>query len=588
MAADPCADLLVALLVEDDPGDAQLIAVRLEPSASASSGAPVRVVHADSVAAACATLRQTAVDVVILDLSLPDVRGLEALHQVCAAASGVPVVVLAGTTDEAVALEALRAGAQDYVLKPPPDGATLRRILRYARERQHLLQELDVAMRASATAARRWRILAEVGKALAASHEPRRAITEVARLVVPDAADCFILSLVGDEVVPTVVEVAHVDGVRARELGDRVRDLLSAPERGVDQLVSALHTADAVSTGATGDAPGALLASLGVPSGVAVPLCIGGEVRGLVVLAATAGRRDAAADVEFGRSLADRIGVAVEQARLLRQMQRAVAARERAVGIVSHDLRNPLSTIQICATALLDPEPPPTDGMRHMAQIIQRSAAWMRQIVQDLLDRASLDAGQLALNRQPTAVSDVIGAAQVMFAPLAEEQALEFVVEGATDLPRVDADPHRLLQVLLNLLSNAMKFTPGGGRVVLSARVADDEPADPRAAGDWGGAVRFTVSDTGPGIPPEDLAHVFDWFWQSPRGGRSGTGLGLAIARGLIEAHRRRLHVESIPGRGSAFWFTVPTARGEGERCGAVGPRETGVTMGTASRPARA
>jgi signal transduction histidine kinase len=184
-----------------------------------------------------------------------------------------------------------------------------------------------------------------------------------------------------------------------------------------------------------------------------------------------------------------------------------------------------------------------------MGRIIQRSAAWMSQIVQDLLDRASLDAGRLALDRQPTPVGEVMGPAHAMFAPLAEEHELTFEVVSGRSLPSVDADVRRLLQVLSNLLSNAMKFTPRGGRVVLSA-IAVREPAGP--------GVRFTVRDTGRGIAAEDLAHVFDWFWQSARERKSGTGLGLAIASGLVEAHLRRLHVESAPGQGTTFWFTLP------------------------------
>jgi signal transduction histidine kinase len=187
-----------------------------------------------------------------------------------------------------------------------------------------------------------------------------------------------------------------------------------------------------------------------------------------------------------------------------------------------------------------------------MARIVQRAAAWMRRIVQDLLDRTSLEAGCLVLHRCPTLVSELVGAAQALFAPAARERALEFVVESDDDLPRVDADAKRLLQVLSNLLANAMKFTPAGGCVTLSAAPGDE--------GDGGGAVRFTVRDSGPGIPPEELTHVCDWCWSAERQGREGTGLGLAIAKGLIEAHRGRLHVESTPGRGSTFWFTVPAS----------------------------
>jgi signal transduction histidine kinase len=278
---------------------------------------------------------------------------------------------------------------------------------------------------------------------------------------------------------------------------------------------------------------------------MAIPLRVGGHVHGIMILGTMTGRRDVAADVAFGHTLAERIRLSLEQGRSFRQSQRAVDARDRAVGIVSHDLGNLLSTIQICATALLDRETPDATGMRHMGQIIQRSADGMQQIVHDLLDRASLDAGRLALDRRPINVSEAIGAVQVMFSPVADEQSVELLVEGEGGLPLVNADAHRLLQVLSNLLSNAMKFTPPGGRVILAAGLSI-------------GGVRFTVSDTGRGIPAEELPHVFDWYWQSERGGKIGTGLGLAIASGLVEAHGGRLHVESAVGHGTTFWFTLP------------------------------
>ena len=250
-----------------------------------------------------------------------------------------------------------------------------------------------------------------------------------------------------------------------------------------------------------------------------------------------------------------------EKDRLLEELdlaRRAAAVRGRVAGIVSHDLRNALGTIRICAAALLDGEAPSESGVRDMARIIQRATDWMQRILDDLLDETSLDAGRLALDRKPTVVSEIIGTAQVMFAPQAANHVLNFVVESASDLPKVHADPRRLLQVLSNLLGNAIKFTPPGGEVVLSARPVDGTAGD--AAGN-SGAVRFAVSDTGPGIVPEELPHVCDWFWQAEHHARGGAGLGLAIAKGLIEAHGSRLRVESVPGQGSTFSFTVTTAR---------------------------
>jgi signal transduction histidine kinase/DNA-binding NarL/FixJ family response regulator len=542
---------LVALLVEDDVADAELITTRLERDAGHAGGMQIRVVRADTVTAACKRLRYASADVVILDLSLPDAQGLEALYRVRDAAGNVPVIVLTGRADEAMALDALRAGAQDYVVKPPPDGQTLRRIIRYARERQRLLHDLNTALHASATSARRWRLLAEVGKLLGACNDPALVVADVVRLVVPGEADCAAVYLAGDEDGPAVVEVGHIDGLCSRRLHDSVRATLTNPAGDVDRLLGLLRPEEAVTTGAIGDAVQLIFASLGVAAGTVTPIHVGERVRGLLLLAGAGGRRDGEADIEFTRSLADRIGLAVQRARLLRQTERAVASRDRAVSIVSHDLGNPLTTIRICASALLDPEPPTLEGMQHMAQIIQRSTAWMNQIVQDLLDRASLDAGQLGLERRSTEVSEVIDAMRVMFASAAVEGALELVIEREADLPNIDADPRRLVQALGNLLSNAMKFTPRGGRVVVSAGALAD------------GEVRFAVSDTGPGISPEDQSHVFDWFWHSRGEGHRGVGLGLAIAKGLIESHGRRLSVESEPGRGSTFWFTIPAASRE-------------------------
>jgi signal transduction histidine kinase len=256
--------------------------------------------------------------------------------------------------------------------------------------------------------------------------------------------------------------------------------------------------------------------------------------------------------------------MALEQNRLLRQAQRAVAARDWALSTVSHDLRNPLSTIQICANALLDPEPAPPSGIHEMGGLIGRSVAWMQQIVEDLLDRASLDADNLALHRRPTNIGDLFDASRGLFARVANDRAIKLIVEQEENLPWVDADPNRVMQVLANLISNAIKFTPVGGSVELAAQRVDDDLATSLLAGKRGAAVRFTVSDTGSGIPSDDLKHVFERYWQSPTKQHNGAGLGLAIAKGLLEAHDSRLNVESVVGSGSKFWFTLPVTNGKG------------------------
>jgi signal transduction histidine kinase len=295
-----------------------------------------------------------------------------------------------------------------------------------------------------------------------------------------------------------------------------------------------------------------IIDTLGVSSGTTMPIRFGGVVRGFEMLGLVAERPDVATDVEFGRSLADCVGMALDRDRLLRETRRAVATRERALSIVSHDLRNPLSAIHICATALLDPIPAPEAGVRHMAELILRSAEWMQHIVQDLLDRASLDAGRITLRRRQVQPSELLAHIAKLFEPIAEDHSIELVVSSDPAL-QMHADPDRVLQALANLLGNAMKFTPAGGRIEVSAgpgESASEVPGRP--------AVRLSVRDTGAGIAPEDIAHVFDWFWRTSDGDAPGAGLGLAIAKGLVEAHQSHLHVESVLGRGTTFWFTLP------------------------------
>jgi signal transduction histidine kinase/CheY-like chemotaxis protein len=549
---------LVVLLVEDNPPDAELIAIRLEPGPYGTGSMPVRVIQRGTAATACAALHYWPVDVVILDLTLPDASGLEALHRIRAASRGTPVIVLSGLADQALAIEAIRAGAQDYVLKPPPDGPTLARILRYACERHRLIQTLDSARALSAIAARQWKLLAEVGKVLAASTDPTQAIPQVSKLVVPDVADCFVLFLARDEEMPLAGELWCTYGEIAPALRDSVRSLLNGDESDANGLLARLSANPGENATAWDEALLPVYASLGLASGSGVPLRFGGRLRGLLILAFTPGRRDSGADVEFTRAIAYSISMALEQNRLLRQTQRAVAARDWALSTVSHDLRSPLSTIQICANALIDPEPAPPSGIREMGGLIGRSVAWMQQIVDDLLDSASLDANNLVLHRRPTSIGDLFDTSRELFARVANERAIKLIFEPPEDLPQVDADPSRLMQVFANLISNAIKFTPRGGRVELSAERVDDQLAAALLAGKQGPAVRFTVSDTGSGIPAEDLTHVFERYWQSPAKRHDGAGLGLAIAKGLVEAHDSHLNVESVVGRGSKFWFTLP------------------------------
>ena len=215
------------------------------------------------------------------------------------------------------------------------------------------------------------------------------------------------------------------------------------------------------------------------------------------------------------------------------------------LGVVAHDLRNPLSTIRLAAELLLELVPDATHR-KHLATL-HRSALRMNELIQDLMEVSRIESGALALATRPERVSALLAEAGSMLGPLAQAHGLTLETAVDDGVSTVLGDSRRLLQVISNLVGNAIKFTPEGGRIGLRATAAGNE-------------VRFAVADTGPGIPPEQLPHVFGRFWQANRGDRRGIGLGLSIARGIVEAHGGRIWVESDLGEGSTFYFTVPVS----------------------------
>jgi signal transduction histidine kinase len=258
-------------------------------------------------------------------------------------------------------------------------------------------------------------------------------------------------------------------------------------------------------------------------------------------------RRFEAADLALAEEVARRASYAIDNARSYGDAQRATRARDEVLGIVSHDLRNPLSTIAMCARALHDSLAAPDEGVRYMVDAISRSTEWMKRLIQDLLDIASLDAGHLSIEPHGIPVKPLVADVLEMFEPSARAQDLRLEGEVVDATPDVHADRERLLQVVANLVGNALKFTEGGGSIRITAR---SHGAD---------RVRFEVTDTGCGIPAEDLPHLFDRFWHVRRNAsQRGTGLGLAIAKGIVEAHGGRIDVVSDVGVGSTFSFVLP------------------------------
>lgn len=386
------------LLVEDNPGDERLIREMLNEAGSLAT----ELTHVGGLAAARARCAECDIDVVLLDLSLPDGTGLDTVREALTFAATAPIIVLTGLDDEEVAVQAVHAGAQDYLVKGRLDATLLARAIRYARERHELERERQCLL-----------------------EREQQARTEA------EAA------------------------VRARD------DILRVVSHDIGNILAAINI----------------------------------------------------------------------HAHLLNAYLRAADVSDP--GVTRATTHGPMA-----------------DGARvavHRVEAVRELVAQMDRLRQDLLDMASLDAGRLSIEPQRHQVRPILtGALQVVEEPAAEK-ALHLDVEIDGAVPDVRVDPDRIQQVLLNLLGNAVKFSPERGRIVLHATAERD-------------MVRVSVIDNGPGIAAEHLPHVFERFWKLHDNNAAGTGLGLAIARGIIEAHGGSIGIDSEPGRGTAVSFTLKAA----------------------------
>jgi signal transduction histidine kinase len=244
------------------------------------------------------------------------------------------------------------------------------------------------------------------------------------------------------------------------------------------------------------------------------------------------------------------LGIAEAVDEFVRRKDEALrSTREEALTIVAHDLRGPLQVVAGAVTLLRETLGEPGRGDAQTTKLldgIERATSTMNELIAGLLDLSRLEAGRLPLTKGLYEVSALLAEAAERARPLAE-RARQRIDVAASPPGTARCDRERTLQVLANLVGNAIKFTPPGGTIGLSAE---------RVEGGW----RLAVSDTGPGIPADQRPLLFERFWQAPETRHQGTGLGLAIAKGLVEAQDGSIGIESEPGRGSVFFFTLPGA----------------------------
>jgi PAS domain S-box-containing protein len=390
------------------------------------------------------------------------------------------------------------------------------------------------------------RLLADVSVALSASLDYEQTLTTVTELAVQSVADWCVIDVMEEHGHIRRLKVASADPGNAalcavleqissdRDLPHLARSVLEGKRSVVIDQVTPQYLASV----AQGPEHLRALRATGVTSLIVVPLVMRGEPLGVLMFGSSNPNRVYGQDdLHWAEPLADRSAVAIENARLYRASVEATQRRDQVLGVVAHDLRNPLAAILMKTSA----------RSRTPNEVIHRAAKRMNRLIEDLLDVSLIEMGQLSIQGAPLSGGELVVEAVETQKMLATSSSVELRLDVGEDVAEVWGQHDRLLQVFENLIGNAIKFTAAGGWITVGAASNDQE-------------VVFWVADSGVGIEAGDLPHVFDRFWQATRGDRRGAGLGLPITKGIVEAHGGHVWVESTLGQGSTFFFSIPSA----------------------------
>ncbi len=537
----------IRLLVVDDD-DVDRMAVR---RALKASGIEAIVSEAEDATSALEKLGKEHFDCTLLDYRMPGTDGLAVVRAAREMGVLVPFIMLTGFGDEQTAVELMKAGAADYIpknsLTPERLALSLRGVLRIhqaeidASRAEGDLRRYASQLQSVARAAIEINSTLAVDTMLQATTENARRILNARYAETRLDPDTTAANAPLDA--QTAMWRASAPAEEEHELtswADATRDAM--PGITPEILAMLAENPDGVALGRPG---------FEIPNTISVDLLgrTGTKLGAIQLWDKKDGQAFDESDGAILTQLAQLAAVALENARLFRAAQDATRARDDLVAIVSHDLRNPIHTIHMAASFLLEIAPANDRRVqaRRQLEVVQRSATRANRLIQDLLDVAKIQAGGLAVDPVAGDIASLITEAVEAAAPLAAAAQIKVVPNILEAMPAVSSDRERMLQVFANLMGNAIKFTPKGGEIRVHTAL---EP----------GEVRITVADTGPGIPQENLDHVFDRYWQAKSTAKLGTGLGLSIAKGIVEAHGGRIWAESPPGSGAEFNFTLPLA----------------------------
>lgn len=423
-----------------------------------------------------------------------------------------------------------------------------REAMRRRQEAEREAADAKVARAAAEHEERRAAFLAAAGQELAASLDLQQTIARLARIVVSNLAEVCVVDMKQPDGALQRAAVAHRKPNGEATLSKKSGQTLDPVPDAIAEVMKQheprlIGTASSIASYFGSESQHPMLV---------VPLVSRGETLGVVAAMARTDHPFTREDIPLFAELARAGSLAIDNARLYLDSQQALRAREEVLAIVSHDLRNPLNAVKLGAS-LLATSDAISGGDREQLEIIDISANRMADLIADLLDVTRLEGGKrLPIEPAHVDVEPLFGEAHELFRSQAAANAIHLDYEIEPDTPAIYADRHRVMQVLSNLIGNALKFTPAQG--LISCRAARHKES----------LVLFSVSDSGPGIPKQNLKDIFNPYWQAKRTERMGAGLGLPIAKGIVESHGGKIWVDSEPGKGTTFFFTLPADRDDG------------------------
>ncbi len=561
------ASRLRILYAEHDPADVDLTLRHL-----AAHAPHLEVETASTGAAALRKLEAGGFDLVLLDYRMPDLNGLEVLQEMRERGIRLPVVMVTGQGDEETAVQALKLGAADYLIKREGYLIQLPSTIESAIAQRALADEKEALLTLNG-------IARAVASTLDADAVLRKVAAAATTLLRVERSLVSLLSADGAELLPATWHGGAAEVVsRLRfRVGQDIPGRAAAGRRAVSardiRLADAVHREAAILEGVGGV--------------LSVPMLARDRLLGTLTVATTGPRDFTPAEEALLAALAAHAAVGIENARLyeeqrlaairleatvedrtrelqaanrrleeaLRQVEQASRHKSEFLANMSHELRTPLNSIIGFSEVLRDLGVGPLNQKQtRYVSNIWTSGKHLLQLINDILDLTKVEAGKVVLQPEPLPVAATLEEILVIARGLAHQKAQTVEAEIAPDMPLLRADPVRFKQICFNLLSNAVKFAPEHGRIALAARRAP-------GAGDF---LEVRVTDTGIGIRAEDLPRLFREFVQLEAAGskrHEGSGLGLALTKRLVELHGGRIWADSAgEGRGSTFTFTLPFA----------------------------